>query len=297
MAVCLPEPLELVNVSQYASTFQWDFGDGSTSTAFEPTHPFGPDEDYIVSLLATSDVGCRDTISKKISAIELTTAISSEVAPFCKSVDLLFFNDSEFNPGRNASYVWTVNGDTISTNSIASRYPVEKDTLRPKEFLVTLQTIVEECVKEDSEEITIYPYIGCSFETPNAFNLTREINGRNDYWLVHINDFDTAEILSVSAKIFSENTGQIVFSMNYVRDAPGDPMICTEGCKRQEVQDEFADKSWKDIIFWDGRENICGNDECGILVPAGRYYYEVEVGCCDSADTQRKKGILQAFSR
>lgn len=48
------------NLSQGATSFSWDFGDGVTSNAFEPYHEFPDQEggDYWVTLTGTSDEGC-----------------------------------------------------------------------------------------------------------------------------------------------------------------------------------------------------------------------------------------------
>lgn len=51
-----PVTVQFINKSLWANTYQWDFGDGSTSTEFEPVHVFfnttGEPKDYTVRLMA-----------------------------------------------------------------------------------------------------------------------------------------------------------------------------------------------------------------------------------------------------
>jgi gliding motility-associated-like protein len=51
------------NNSSGASTYEWQFGDGGTSTITNPEHtyPATDDDDFIVQLIAYSDYGCPDT--------------------------------------------------------------------------------------------------------------------------------------------------------------------------------------------------------------------------------------------
>ncbi len=47
-------------------SYQWDFGDGGTSTMTDPSHTFNIEGIYPVHLLITDQYGCQDSISKNI---------------------------------------------------------------------------------------------------------------------------------------------------------------------------------------------------------------------------------------
>jgi len=49
------------NQSFAAFNYQWDFGDGQTSTEFEPVHTYIAEGNYDITLIATSSQGCVDT--------------------------------------------------------------------------------------------------------------------------------------------------------------------------------------------------------------------------------------------
>jgi gliding motility-associated-like protein len=49
------------NISSGANTYNWDFGDGSSSTAISPAHIYSLPGIYTVELIASNILGCSDT--------------------------------------------------------------------------------------------------------------------------------------------------------------------------------------------------------------------------------------------
>lgn len=62
--------LTFQNLSINADTYEWDFGDGWTSTLVHPNHMYVDPGDYVVTLIATDAKGCKDTIQKVITIQE-----------------------------------------------------------------------------------------------------------------------------------------------------------------------------------------------------------------------------------
>lgn len=63
------------NFSSNADTYEWDFGDGGTSSLAEPTHSFPDSGTYTVQLIAiSSDCNRRDTLTKMITFIDTVAA-------------------------------------------------------------------------------------------------------------------------------------------------------------------------------------------------------------------------------
>lgn len=60
--------VHFINLSSFATAYEWDLGDGSNSNDFEPvrTYPAIGDRSYTVELIAISDKGCRDTTYKVV---------------------------------------------------------------------------------------------------------------------------------------------------------------------------------------------------------------------------------------
>ena len=68
------------NSSVNASTYEWDFGDGNTSTDESPTHVYETAADYIVTLNATNDSGLSTELTKNITILApVSAAFSFEV--------------------------------------------------------------------------------------------------------------------------------------------------------------------------------------------------------------------------
>lgn len=52
------------NTSQNGTSYQWEFGDGITSTIVNPVYKWELPGDYRVTLYVTNDIGCTDSISR-----------------------------------------------------------------------------------------------------------------------------------------------------------------------------------------------------------------------------------------
>ena len=65
---------QCINLSSGAVTYFWKFGDGGTSTTFSPEHTYINAGEYQITLISTSNRGCKDTFNlpEKIIALEET---------------------------------------------------------------------------------------------------------------------------------------------------------------------------------------------------------------------------------
>lgn len=62
-AVLPNDEIRFMNYSTNAVQFKWDFGDGSASDFFEPTHTYSRFSSYDVRLVVYSDWGCSDSLT------------------------------------------------------------------------------------------------------------------------------------------------------------------------------------------------------------------------------------------
>lgn len=68
----IPLEVSFINTTEGATTYDWDFGDGASSTDFEPTHSYATPGLYTVTLTATNEDGSL-VLSKDIAPDPYTT--------------------------------------------------------------------------------------------------------------------------------------------------------------------------------------------------------------------------------
>ncbi|MCB9048754.1 MAG: PKD domain-containing protein [Lewinellaceae bacterium] len=105
--------LGLANNSQNAVSYDWDFGDGNSSSETEPAHTYAQDGTYTVQLIATNTCG-SDTSSQEVSVITAPTAAfeldaASGCAPFTVQVNDLSSNNT-------TGWNWSAPGATPETS-------------------------------------------------------------------------------------------------------------------------------------------------------------------------------------
>lgn len=102
-----------LSTSKSTVTYSWIFGDGATSTQQDPVHVYNTAGTYNVQLIATTDLGCTDTIVKSLS---IGSAAADFILPAdaCANKLLSFINSSTLQP---VSVNWSF-GDGATANTI-----------------------------------------------------------------------------------------------------------------------------------------------------------------------------------
>ncbi|MFZ4059570.1 MAG: PKD domain-containing protein, partial [Ferruginibacter sp.] len=99
-----------------AATYSWDFGDGSTSTTFSPTHSYSNSGTYVVSLIATVS-GNIFTKTQTVTVQPKTSiSISTSATKIC-SGNTVTYTASANNYYGSPNYQWKVNNVNAGTNS------------------------------------------------------------------------------------------------------------------------------------------------------------------------------------
>jgi gliding motility-associated-like protein len=113
---CSPLPVNFTNTSVLNVGNNWDFGDGNSSTATNPSNTYttnntSSNTTYTASLLVISSNGCRDSIQKPVTLFPLPQANFSVDTPACSPKKLTFTN---LSVGANA-YNWDFGNSNTST--------------------------------------------------------------------------------------------------------------------------------------------------------------------------------------
>ena len=106
-----PITVTMTNLSQFATTYAWNSGNGFTSGAFEPTFSYTAVGTYTITLIASVGAGCSDTITHTVTIYPAPTA-AMQIVPV-QGCTPLVVNASNLSTGAGA-YVWTWGDGTPS---------------------------------------------------------------------------------------------------------------------------------------------------------------------------------------
>ncbi len=114
---CLPlviNPIPNITTSGTVTSYQWDFGDGGTSTLQNPSHTYTTTGRFDLRLIIITSQGCTDTLIVKIKAGTPTTADFSAAPPLtvCVGVPVQFTDQSSSNTNE---WLWNFGDNTTST--------------------------------------------------------------------------------------------------------------------------------------------------------------------------------------
>jgi Zn-dependent metalloprotease/PKD repeat protein len=124
ISICAGASVTFDNLSQGATSYLWDFGDGTTSTAFEPTHIYSIGGSYTVTLTASNiGEGISDilTIPNAVTVIQPNPIITaSGPTTFCSGSTVTLSTATGFT-----SYQW-YRGVTPLAGATNSNYTTNK---------------------------------------------------------------------------------------------------------------------------------------------------------------------------
>ncbi|MEI9920390.1 MAG: PKD domain-containing protein [Bacteroidota bacterium] len=255
---CAPFVVPFVNKSRSDDpvAYKWDFGDGTTSTATNPTHTFTTKGLYPVTLKATNSKGCSgDTTAFVIVSDQAPLAdFKIDKTSACAGEDVTF---TDLSAGADF-WCWDFgNGDKASGKNVVYKFP------KPGTYSVTLTAKNAGCssTKTKVNVITIKnPYVTFgvlkSCNDPHTLLLT---NGSNSYDEMHwdFGDGQTSNVINVGSHHYAQegfytlkligtnfSTGctTIAYEPIVIQDIKADFDVNTDRpCKGSPVQ--FADKS------------------------------------------------------
>ncbi|MFN0187629.1 MAG: PKD domain-containing protein [Bacteroidia bacterium] len=119
---CVNAPLFFPNQSNITiggiASYEWNFDDGSPlSTQSSPTHLFSAAGSYFVSLVAISNLGCRDSIVHEVIVVDLPQANFS-VSDICLGDSAIFTDISFNNQGSILDWQWNYGDGSLVTFGI-----------------------------------------------------------------------------------------------------------------------------------------------------------------------------------
>jgi len=242
------------NASINASSYLWDFGDGTTSTQKNPTHSFNyVNSPYTITLTVTGEYGCTD---KSILTNYISVA-APPIADFSVSPDTIIkipnhtFNFTDLTPGTITKYAWDFGDGKISVDKDPSHTYADIGT-----YKVSLTvTNSDGCQHTRVHTVKIIPvpqylYVPNAFEPGSSKSELKTFNVR------------ATGLLEYNLRIFNK-MGQMLFQTTTI-DSNGVPMQGWDGTADGkpvpqdvyiwDISARFLDgTSWTGMNYNDGR--------------------------------------------
>jgi len=114
-SICLDVQINFEAIATDAVTWHWDFGDGSTSDIWNPTHIYTETGTFMVTLYAETIDGCNGTAEYYIVVNESPVSIFSTDSPSCIGSPTNFYNESTSPTGYITEWVWSFGDGTADT--------------------------------------------------------------------------------------------------------------------------------------------------------------------------------------
>lgn len=141
------------------NSWNWNFGNGSTSTDQNPTHEYTNNGIYGVTLIVETDRGCKDTVTYQVPRYA-TPVASFSAEPVCFGQITQFANTSSVSSGQIVASAWSY-GDGQVSSDFSPAYSYDADG----NFAVTLIVVTENnCADTVSANYEVYPQPVPNFE-------------------------------------------------------------------------------------------------------------------------------------
>lgn len=145
----------------------WDFGDGTTSTAQNPSHAYATAGKYTVSLTVGNSNGCTSsTATKDVDINTVPTSKFSFSVPNCETKPITFTDLSTAGSGSITSWIWDYGDGTIDTKS-DNQQVTHTYTLAGTYSVKLTVTTDKNCSSISSLNLIVNPLPKVDFITPS----------------------------------------------------------------------------------------------------------------------------------
>jgi gliding motility-associated-like protein len=162
-SLCASDTLVCTNMSTGINvTSSWDFGDGNASTAGNPAHIYAQAGTYLVTLIANSTTGCKDTAVKTIKVLPLPAfnfTISDSILCQGQAVQI----QSTFSPGYLYAD-WDFGDGVTESRTNVSTHAYE----RPGQYTISVKARYSVCPEKTvvhNVDVLTYPKVDIGPDT------------------------------------------------------------------------------------------------------------------------------------
>jgi gliding motility-associated-like protein len=187
---CHPFTVPFFNTSAGAVTYAWNFGNGNSSNLTTPTETFVNaavgNQNYPVSMVATSAYGCADTAQSLITVHHKPTAgIGVSGTTGCSPFTVDFTNTSL----AADTFLWNFgDGTSFISGTINQSHTYSTSATSPQAFNFNLiATTIYGCTDTATQTITVNPEVTAAFTSDSVgcssfqVNFSNTSSGANNY--------------------------------------------------------------------------------------------------------------------
>ncbi|MBL7914833.1 MAG: PKD domain-containing protein [Bacteroidia bacterium] len=198
---CRPHSAQFTNTSTGAATYSWTFGNGNTSTAFNPVNIYSTTGSYAVSMIATSTNGCSDSVSipAAVTVNGITASFGATPRSGCAPLSVTFTSTT---PGAAGSF-WDFGDGTTGTGLVVNHVYPNVGNYNITQIITSTNGCKDTLVK--TNYVKVYsgtvPYtvpdtiLVCT--PPGAVSFTDPTLGSST-WIWHFGDGDSSTIKNPS---------------------------------------------------------------------------------------------------
>jgi len=188
------------------NSWEWDFGDGGSSTLQHPTHVYTTADTYTVCLIIETTLGCSDTTCHSVLVGPQHPQASFVTVPVCEGDSMCFSDQSNAYGGVIASWLWYFGDGQSSTD----QNPCHIYTTFGIYNVMLIVTNDFGCQDDTTIQVEVYPNPIANFSDSSTCNYN-----------VYFTDLSIANAVSLVAWEWSFGDGSTSTSQNPVHTYAG----------------------------------------------------------------------------
>jgi len=153
---CQNSTMPFTNLTSISSgnilSYSWNFGDGTATVQANPTHSYTSTSTFNVTLVATSNHNCRDTIVYPLTVYPLPVA-NFTAADACQNTTVGFIDNSTISSGNITGWSWNL-GDGSSSSLSDPTHNYTTSGMFPVLLNITSD---QGCISTYTQNVNIFP--------------------------------------------------------------------------------------------------------------------------------------------
>ncbi len=195
-----PAMVNFTNQSTGGSNVAWDFGDGATSTANNPSHTYATAGAYTITLVVTNAAGCSDTLTKTAFVQIQKPQVTLNGLPRSGCAPITIMPTATVSSGHTISnYQWNFGDGAASTSATPTHTYNGTGTYTVTLVYTTTTGCTDSVVMTDAVKVgtkphasfSITPTMVCAFQ---PIHFTDNSTGTIDQWFWTFGDGGTSAV-------------------------------------------------------------------------------------------------------